>query len=92
MDVLILAGGKCDPELAAETGVEYRALLPFQGKPMLDTVMAAVQGVGRIILVSDFSRPNVENVPAGASFVGSIENGIKAVQSPTFLLVMADIP
>lgn len=92
MDVLILAGGKCPDDLAAATGVAYRADLAFGGRTCLEIVSDAVAPAGDPILVSESPRDGFRHAPAGESFIGSLSNGLKAVQTKSFLLSTVDIP
>lgn len=92
MDIVILAGGRCDPDLAEFSGTEWRADLPFGGRSMLDIVVSAVSGFGDPIVVGAAGDPIVRHVPAGAHFIESLSNGIGAVTTPEFLLATADLP
>ena len=51
MDVVILAGGKCDPLLSEFVGVEYRAEIPFHGRTMVEIVKESVLDVNDPIIV-----------------------------------------
>jgi len=96
MDVLILAGGNTSPELREATGIESRAQLPFRGRAMVDWVLDAVKHLGPVVFVGEplgwEGEGEIRVVPAGKSFVESLGNGLKAVQSESFLLVTADLP
>ncbi len=92
MDVVVLAGGKCEPELAKLGNTEWRALLPFGDKTIVQRVLDAVEPFGRVIVVG--GPPGIVNnqLPAGKSFVDSLATGLEAVESDHFLLVTSDIP
>lgn len=92
MDVVILAGGRCAPDLAAHTGVAHRALLPFRGRPMVEIVAEAVSSVGRVVVVGETGGVQAEVVPSGDTFVESLRNGLGAVRDSNFLLTTADLP
>ncbi|MBS1723487.1 MAG: nucleotidyltransferase family protein [Armatimonadetes bacterium] len=92
MDVVVLAGGRCEPELAEKTGVELRADLPYHGQTIVERVLEAVRGFGHPVLVGGRPGSTFRQVPAGESFVKSLSNGIAAVQTETFLLVTGDLP
>ncbi len=92
MDVVILAGGKCDPELEQLTGVSYRGDIPYEGHTMAETVLAAVSSVGEPILVGGSPGLHERQVPAGDTFIRSIRNGLEAVKTETFLLATVDLP
>lgn len=92
MDILILAGGRCDPDLAAATGVTMRANLPTnEGGTMLGHVIEVCQPLGRIVLVGE-PREGVTSTPPGATFVESITRGLELIETSHFLLATADIP
>lgn len=92
MDIVILAGGKCSPELQALSGTEFRASLPIWGTTMVEIVLDAVRSVGKPILVGGPAGLAERQVEAGASFIGSLKNGLDAVKSENFLLATADLP
>lgn len=92
MDIVILAGGKCDLLTQEKTGVVHRADLPFLGKKMVEIVLEAVQDFGEPIIVGGSVGPAARQVPAGESFIASLANGLSAVTSEKLLLVTADLP
>ncbi len=92
MDILILAGGRCDPEMRQETGAEWRAMLPWDGTTMLAHTHRELQSLGRLIVVGPEGIEPKRDVEAGKSFVESLRNGLQSVQTESFLLVTADIP
>lgn len=94
MDAVILAGGKCSPELRNATGCVLRAELPVNGKPMAamvaETVRAAVKPLNTIIV--GYELKGFPYAKAGASFVESLRNGLEQVYSENFVLAAADLP
>lgn len=92
MDIVILAGGKCEPGLAEHTGVEYRAELEFLGRPMVQIVLDAVSPIGDPILVGGPEGLYARQVEGGRSFVESLGRGLAAVTTEHFLLVTVDLP
>ncbi len=88
---MILAGGRCGPELKSATGVEFRADIPFGALTMREIVQAAVSYLGEPIVVGG-SESGPRWRPAGANFVESVGIGLDAVESDTFLLATVDIP
>jgi len=92
MQVLILAGGQCPPELIEETGVQHRSQLPYKGRPMLDIVIDAVAHLGKLVIVGDVAKEGATIVPSGKSFVESLAAGLAEIQDENFLLVTADMP
>lgn len=97
---LILAGGKNKPEMqAACGGLENRAMLPLNGRPMLDYVMEAVRGGltqnDRILVAGEVPTPEgCSPVPGGESLVDTLLNGVAALtpDESRLLVVTADIP
>src|SRR5438128_2609024 len=92
MDIVILAGGKCEPDLANVTGVEYRAQVPFLGRPMVEIVLEAVMPLGSPVLVGGPVGLCDRQVQGGVNFIDSVGKGLAAVQTATFLLVTVDLP
>lgn len=92
MDVVILAGGKCEPELAAFTGVEYRSDVPFQGRTMVEIVREAVSALGEPIIVGGPPGLGARQVEGGESFVASIRKGLEKVTTDTFFMATVDLP
>lgn len=91
MDVLILAGGRCDPEFAEKTGCEYRGDVPFLDRTMTEIVLDATRDIGRQTVVGPCPDPSVNSVPAGAGYLESLEAGLANMGAET-LLVTADLP
>ena len=89
---MILAGGKCEPALAEETMVEYRAQVPYLGRSMVEIVLAAVEPLGDPILVGGPEGMHQRQIEGGASFVESMKRGLAEVKTETFLLVTVDLP
>lgn len=92
MDVLILAGGRTEPELKESTGCEFRADLPFGDRTILQIVLDATGYLGEPILVTAHPREGTRDVQSGASFVESLSAGVHRIESENFLLVTADLP
>lgn len=92
MDVVILAGGKCEPDLAALAGAEFRADVPFQGQTCLEIVLAAASEFGEPLVVGGRPGLHPRQTPGGAHFVESVRLGLERVRTDTFLLVTVDLP
>ena len=101
----VLAGGNCDANLKRMTGETKRALVPLNGKPMVDYVIDALQKsetVRRVVVVGDVpSRDDCIHVPEGESLLDNVMRGLSALstkeagydQEISFALcVTADIP
>jgi len=92
MDVLLLAGGRCSPELFEHTGIEWRAELPIWGSTIVDRVIRVLQPFGQVYLVGHVHREQVTTIPGGESFIESLRRGMEQIQTEEFLLATADIP
>lgn len=94
MDAVILAGGRCSPELRKATGCTLRAELPVDSVPMAQIVAKAVKEAVRPLntIVVGYELKGFAYAKAGASFVESLRNGLDQVYSENFLLAAADLP
>jgi GTP:adenosylcobinamide-phosphate guanylyltransferase len=99
-DAVVLAGSDREAWLQEE-GVNNKALLPIDGKPLVRYVLEAVRGSryhGRTILVADFPpheelKPLVDIwVEAGNSLEENIRRGVKMAKGPLVMIVGSDIP
>jgi GTP:adenosylcobinamide-phosphate guanylyltransferase len=98
---VVLAGGGGDA-LAQAAGVPCKALLPFQGRPLVSYVLEALldtPGVARIVYVGE-APPSVtascdKVVPPGGSFIESFAVGAEAalaLETAPVLFTTADLP
>ncbi len=96
VSALVLAGGRCPPDLQLAAGVEKRAHLPFRGRLLIDWVLDALTGsacIGEIVVVGDLpARDSYVLAPEGDTFLESIRNGLEKVSGENVLLVSGDIP
>lgn len=92
MDVIVLAGGRCSPELRQATGVDSRAEIVVAGRTLVDRVIEAVGGVGEPILVGGPADTTIRQVPSGDNFCESLENGLRASESDYVLVCTVDLP
>ncbi len=91
MDVVILAGGRCGPDLRAASGVEFRAELPIDGRPILEIVVEAAAPLGEPIVVGGPQGLYPRQFPGGNSFLESLAVGL-AHAGDEVLIVNADLP
>lgn len=92
IDVVILAGGKCNDALREATGVELRADIPFGDRTMLDIVIEAVSSIGSPIVVGGNEGHHQNWSPAGSNFVESVAIGLNRVTTENYLLATVDLP
>lgn len=91
-DLIILANGKCTPEMEQASGFRYRCELPVEGQAMLDRVIEAVRPFGEPMLVGGPERPGFRQVVGGESFVDSLRIANTLASTPRYLLLFADLP
>ena len=93
---VVLAGGRNKPPVAVATGSEFRALTPFQGRPMLDHVIVALseaESIGEITVVGPIPASDQFQVVADhGGFVENIYAGLEALEAESVLIVTSDIP
>lgn len=92
MDVVVLAGGKCPPDLAAAAGVEDRAMLPIEGEPILERVLRAVEHLAAPVVIGGPPSESPRWKPGGKSFLESLAAGMELVDGDRFLVVTGDLP
>ncbi len=104
MDVLILAGGDCTPELAQASGQNERALIEIGGQAMVVRVLRALRGIreiGRIAVVGSNRvldicgaiDSSIVRVASGDKMTQNFANGVKALHGGHEILVSTcDIP
>ena len=92
MDVVILAGGRCDDELRAASGAEFRADIEVCGRTLARTVLEAAGPLGEPILVGGPAGLTKRQTAAGDDFCGSLRNGLEQVATEKFLLITVDLP
>ncbi len=97
VDVVVLAGGKNSPEMAAATGVENRALTPIGTRTMLDYVVSALAqtpSVRRIFVVGDVPSSAAYTAVAGQeTLLENLMAGLGACGDQERVLIStSDIP
>jgi hypothetical protein len=91
-DIVILAGGKADPETKEKAGVNFRSELPWQGTTLVDHVYSVAREFGEPLVVGGPHRDGWRQATGGDSFVESFTIGASLVTTPSFLLITADLP
>lgn len=100
VDVVVLAGGKNGPEMAAATGVENRALTPLGARTMLDYVVSALReapSVGSIYVVGQIPPgESYRGVQGGDTLLDNLMAGLWAAKAgedqDRVLISTSDIP
>jgi GTP:adenosylcobinamide-phosphate guanylyltransferase len=103
IDTVILAGGTDTGEIAAETGVQHRALLEIAGRTIIHREVAALRGASEIGNIALVAPPPVQaaapddavdfRVEATESFVENIARGMATAAGMDQVLVLTgDLP
>jgi len=99
-DAVVLAGSGKEDWFLTE-GVQNKALIPIDGKPMVQYVLEALKGsryLGQSILVANFDPPPSLSslidvlVPAGETLEENVKKGVAQAQGPLVAIFSADIP
>lgn len=100
-DALVIAGGKNDGALKDYSDKEYESLIEIAGKPMVQHVLDAVEGVEEIeniVMVGPAELNRVANKdynilkPKG-TLVDNIKRGIEALNEDNYIIILtSDIP
>ncbi len=100
-DALVIAGGKNDGALKDYSDKEYESLIEIAGKPMVEHVLDAVEGVDEIenvVMVGPEELNEVSNKdynilkPEG-TLVDNIQRGIEALNEEHYIIILtSDIP
>lgn len=92
MDVVVLAGAKCQPDLREATGAEFRCDITVGGRTLLDTALASCEGLGPTVVVGPRAPQGATLARPGESLLQSMGNGLAACQGDSVLFVTADLP
>lgn len=92
MDVIVLAGAKCDPDLLEASGAEYRCEIVIRGCAMLDIALAACEGLGPTVVVGPRAPEGATLAAPGERLLQSMRNGLGACSGLDVLFVTADLP
>ena len=93
---VILAGGRNKPDIVSETGIEFRSLTLFDGRPMAAYVVAALHeaaSISEIIVVgAGPTTGDFRSVPDHGGFVENTYAGLDAAEGDSVLISTSDIP
>jgi GTP:adenosylcobinamide-phosphate guanylyltransferase len=97
VDVVVLAGGKNSPAMAAASGVENRALTPIGAQTMLDYVISALKqtpSAGKIYVVGNVpASEQYVQVTGGETLLDNLMAGLNAAgEQERVLISTSDIP
>ena len=100
-DALVIAGGKNDGALKDYSDKEYESLIEIAGKPMVQHVLNAVEGVDEIenvVMVgpeelNKVSNKNYNILKPEGTLVDNIKRGIEALNEEHYIIILtSDIP
>lgn len=98
LSAVILAGGTSN-EIYVRFGTRYWALVPINGKPMIDYVIKAFKEVGieDIIIVGKWTTGRTpylgcKVLPGGKRHIDNVEAGLRAAQEERVIVSTCDIP
>jgi molybdopterin-guanine dinucleotide biosynthesis protein A len=96
-DALVLAGGSARRMRGVGGGRVDKAALEVGGVRLLDRVIAAVDGAGRIVVVGPRRPSSVAVVwtiedPVGAGPAAAIVHGLSLVSAPLVVVLATDVP
>lgn len=101
VDAIVLAGAKNDGKLLKISSCEFEALIPINGRPMLDYVISALQESTKIrdivvvghLALKPYLQENVILLECGKSLSENIKIGIDYLESKHHVLIItSDIP
>jgi CTP:molybdopterin cytidylyltransferase MocA len=92
MDIIILAGGDCSPDLKEASGSLKRSGIEVNGKRLLDIVADAAAPLGRLIVVGGEESDRWVSAPEGDSLSASLRSGLENVTDDEILVITVDLP
>lgn len=92
MDVVILAGGKCSPELKDATGQEWLKEITVGDINLLAHTKACVSHIAEPLIVGGEPKDGSRTIPSGAHFIDSLGIAVENAQAETFLMTTVDLP
>ena len=92
MEVILLAGGKCKPDLKELSGCEWRCDLPTKGSTMMDVAVEALAPYGDLVVVGPHAPLGAKKAEPGGSFPQSLERGLELVTSDEIIIATCDMP
>ncbi|MFO7814533.1 MAG: nucleotidyltransferase family protein [Halanaerobiales bacterium] len=100
-DALVVAGGKNDGVLKDFSAKEYESLIEIAGKPMVQHVIDAVEGVEEIKDIVIVGPPELNEVTekehniikADGGMVNNVKRGIEVLDDKSYILIItSDVP
>ena len=97
LPAVILAGAPVEPDLKTRYSVDWQALVPISGKPMVGYVVDALKSaslISEISMVADFPFDGTDHsIPTAGSMINNLVAGVRACGSDgNVLIATSDIP
>lgn len=92
MDVVILAGGQCSPELNEAAGQKWLKDIQVGGVSLLSHTKSCVTHIAEPLIVGGEPMDGSRTIPSGAHFIDSLGVAVDNVQDETFLMTTVDLP
>lgn len=100
MEAVILAGGPIPPALQVVTDATERALIPLEGRPLIEHVLDSLRGVPPITGIVCVATPetlaslpsDVRGLPSGDKVTENLFKGAREAKSDRILVVTGDVP
>ncbi len=92
MEIILLAGGRCRPDLKELSGCDWRCDLPAQGGTMLEIAVSALSPFGNLVVVGPRPVEGAKLAEPGSSFPQSLERGLEHVTSDEIIIATCDMP
>lgn len=92
MEVILLAGGRCRPDLKELSGCEWRCDLPTNGRTMMEVAVEALSPFGSLVVVGPHAPVGAKQADPGVTFPQSLERGLELVTSDEIIIATCDMP
>lgn len=96
VDAIVLAGGSPDDPLARRFEVPSKALIPVQGRPLVEHVLEALRGAGLSSIYvgpqASLQPPPREELPDQGSLLSNLELALGRIQDHRVVVATGDMP
>lgn len=92
MEIILLAGGRCKPDLKELSGCDWRCDLPANGGTMMEIAVKALAPFGGLVVVGPHPLEGAKLAEPGGSFPESLERGLSLVESDEIIIATCDMP
>lgn len=92
MDVVILAGGHCSPDLKSATGQDRLKDIRIGEQSLIQHIKGCVSHLGEPLIVGGEETDGPRVAPSGKHFIDSLRIAIDNAESETLLTTTVDLP